>query len=421
MTTPLRLTLPPFGSALVMAPLIAQNRHTVRVLRAQGLELRDLAAALAADLGQDEPAPARRAEIARMWSESDAMLDASDRVDQCGRSWVQYECLHGHISHLPYSCGRAALCPMCAAAESRKRVRLYEDRIRAALPGGRGDGAIRLRSATFSLRHRDDESLGEAFVRGRDCAKRASRMVWGCPAGKSEWADYFEQFPVSKREVKRAGSLRAAKKARREAVRADAQRSGFIVSMEYGAKSRRVHAHVLVVGRYVHQSVLSKVWKRVSGDSYVTHIGARGTVEQRINEGLKYVTKFSERSAGELVELFRSMLVFGKDARRCKGHEHPDGTRDPPCDVSVPLDSLVCPECGADTKYRVGGARCRRRVEALGVLRRKLPAEDEVFSLCCDECGELVHAVGVLTASQIEMGVWVVPEENRFRKPAPSV
>jgi hypothetical protein len=376
MTAPQALTGPAVKSVALRAPQLAVNARTVSVLRARGLGKRELAEALAGKLELEQHTPADRALIGELWAQADAYLKASDQLEDCGRAWVQYECHCGHIAHLPYACSRPALCPMCAASESAKRVRIYEGRVLAAL--AKTPSSVRLRVVTLSLKQHEDEELRDAFTRCRDAAKTVYRLLWGVPRTGAEWRQYFELFPLSRRAVKAAGSLRAARSARRRLVKRQSKQSGVVVSIEYGAKGMKAHAHMLVVGRYVHHTVLKKAWQLVTGDSFIQHIAARGTIEQRVREGLKYVTKFAGRSAGELVDVWDSTLTYGEN-----------------------------------------GARSRRRVESLGILRGKVPGESNSAPLCCDTCGEPMRAVGVIQPSLWAMGVRTVADEARFRGRAP--
>lgn len=350
------------------------------MLKAQGLDLREAAWQLSADTPVTGALVKRRAQLRGMFAESQAMLDTADDLERCNRDWLLVECCHGHKAHVPYTCGRPAICEYCARTEAAKRRRIYTARIYKALE--LVPESVRLRVVTLPLRQGALEELEAAFVRVRGSAKQLYRLLWGVPAGRREWANYWQLYPVTRREVKSAGSVCQARKHRRRSVKLFAKQHGAVVAVEFGERRFKAHAHLLVLGRYVHQRQVSEAWKLVTGDSYVTDIRARGTVEQRIAEGLKYVTKLGKASPRQRVALYRALLSY---------HERDGETY----------------------------ARTRRRIEALGILRGKVAGEDDLPPLRCDTCGECMRAVGVIQFELWRMGVRDVPETERFARGPP--
>lgn len=353
------------------------NRETARALRDLGTDYRSSAWLAVGELDPEDPAPEVRAEIGRLHTRADGMEAAASRLEDCGRAWTQHECERsGHIAHTPLSCGRPALCPHCARMESARLQRIYSGRIAAALlhsPYG-----VRLRRVVLSLRRGDLEGDEDAFVRCVGAAKTVYRLLWGVPRSKAEWGMYFALFPLTQTEIEKAGSERAAKARRRERVRRFAKPHGCLVDFERAeGEGMNPHVHLTVVGRYVKQCDLSAAWLLATGDSTYADIRAHKDACD-IAEGLKYVTKFTARTPEELVRIFDSMLIESGDR-----------------------------------------VRCRRRVEALGVLRGKVAGENDIPPLLCDRCGSVMHAVGIINPGLWEMGVREIPEEDRFRSRSP--
>jgi len=260
--------------------------------------------------------------------------------------------------------------------ESARLQRIYSGRIAAALlhsPYG-----VRLRRAVLSLRQGDLESDEDAFLRCFGAAKTVYRLVAGLPASKAEWGMYFALFPLTQTEIEKAGSERAAKARRRERVRRRARVHGCLLNFERGeGEGTNPHVHLTLLSRWVKQRDLSAAWLLATGDS--AHADIRAHKDAcNIAEGVKYVTKFTARTPEELVRIFDAMAVESGDR-----------------------------------------VRCRRRVEALGVLRGKVAGENDVPPLLCDRCGSVMHAVGIINPGLWEMGVREIPEEDRFRSRSP--
>ena len=358
---------------MVQAPQVAINRATAVALRELGAEYRAGAWVSAGELHPEQVAPEQRAEIGRLHAHADGLEKAADRVEECGRAWMQHECRNGHVAHTPVTCGRSHICPHCAQRASERMQRIYIGRVLAALSHHRP--GVKVRRAVFPLRQGELEDDDVAFDRCMSCAKRAYRLIWGVPR-RGEWGMYFALFPVTGREIERAGGVNVAKARRREKVKRLAKDQGAVLSFERGGKSMNPHVHMTVVGRWCNQRDLSAAWLLVTGDSSVADIRAADPC--RLHEGLKYVSKFTGREPAELVRVFDALLIESGDR-----------------------------------------VRSRRRVEALGVLRGKVAGEDDYPPLVCDRCGAEMHAVGMIEPGLWEMGVRLVPEAGRFRGRAP--
>lgn len=352
----------------------------------------DLAVLDDVGLGSTGRAEALRRILTEHDAHRDQLLHVATDMKDCGRVFLQEECLNGHVRHKPFYCNKP-LCPECAARIARRKAQIYTARVASRL--FRAPRGVRARAVTLPLRPHDTETFRDMFNRCRPAVMETLRLCFGVPHKAAEWRRYFELEPITDKELarvpettrggrrrSRSTRLKMAKAHRRRAVKMQPARRAFgaVVSVEFGETGSLAHGHALVVGRYVDQRTLSKAWQLVTGGtSYIAHIQEVKDIRAGAVEVLKYMAKFGAHTAGQLVELYRSTL----------------GTS------TTENGAVVC--------------RQRRRTEPLGTLRGKL-AEEDTPAPCCSECGASMHVVGSIPWSLWITGVRDVPEERRFRR-----
>jgi len=236
---------------------------------------------------------------------------------------------------------------------------------------------VRGRLITLPLHVRDGEERDVAFKRLKAGASQVFRVLFGRPSSANDWEILERVFcpdGFSRRSDRAAAKRRVLKIRKRYA-------SGGVYRIEFGEQNMNPHVHMVMISPYVKQARLSRCWELVTGDSVVTDIRAVRDIGGVARELLKYVTKFTTRSANDLAELYEGTLSVSYSDE--KG------------------DSV----------------RSHRMVEAVGSLRGREASEDEDLEpLRCDSCGSVVRPVEVVPWQLVKMGVYDPPEHRLFRR-----
>tara|TARA_R110002073_G_scaffold336583_1_gene536325 strand:+ start:15428 stop:16432 length:1005 start_codon:yes stop_codon:yes gene_type:complete len=109
------------------------------------------------------------------------------------------------------------------------------------------------------------------------------------------------------RLVERHGTSRGKARSKAAAYRKWAKSwVGGFSSREIG-KGRNVHLHVMAFMPYVLQETITRLWQEATGDSYIVDVREiKGGIRGGTKEVAKYITKISEKSATEAIEIYEA-------------------------------------------------------------------------------------------------------------------
>jgi hypothetical protein len=112
---------------------------------------------------------------------------------------------------------------------------------------------------------------------------------------------------------------------------------GLLYGAEFGEESQHLHLHCLVLCEWIDKDDLSACWESITGNK-ITFIRRVHGIRKAIQEMCKYVTKFTQLSAGDTVKVFEII----KGTRRIRSRGIYFG-------LPVPKREIVhnCRECGA--------------------------------------------------------------------------
>lgn len=113
--------------------------------------------------------------------------------------------------------------------------------------------------------------------------------------------------------------------------------SGALIAYEVG-ENYNVHAHILLHGRYISHSRLVRIWREITGDSFVLDIRRVRGLDGAILEVLKYVTKGIVGGTDPYKIALIHMAFRGRRRVVTKGVFYNIGVR--------VTDSLACASCG---------------------------------------------------------------------------
>jgi len=136
------------------------------------------------------------------------------------------------------------------------------------------------------------------------------------------------------------------------------QRAGAISSIEI-SPSCMVHLHVLVFGPFIPQASLSRLWKQVTGDSFVVDIREVRRPTEGLTEVVKYISKFKDIGPDFCVKL----LLALNGHRRLSTHGL---FYNMPVAELLEKEDFWCDRCGAG-RYRflcfepIGGDDAQRK------------------------------------------------------------
>ena len=119
------------------------------------------------------------------------------------------------------------------------------------------------------------------------------------------------------------------------------QGCGAFAVMEVG-KGNNLHVHLIVYGHYVPQDAISKLWLKITGDSYVVWINQSWRKEKLVNYLLKYITKPDPRNNPEEIAQYLDMML---GVRRIRTYGIFYNYR------VVTADTCPCPLCGGRLRF----------------------------------------------------------------------
>lgn len=223
-----------------------------------------------------------------------AVLDppAARRLWMCGMRLPLRCRACGHATQIRFSCN-LRICAMCSRARAQKLRTSWRYALRAMILARLVDPS-KLRFVTLTLR--TDGNVRERVEK----IQRAFALFW-----RKTW----------------------------EAEKG----SGAIFVLEVG-QALNVHIHALVHGRYISQGRLSRLWREITGDSYVVDIRRVRGVDAVLCELLKYLTKGITSSDDPYYLAVVHMAFRGKRALSTKGLFYGIGLR--------VVDHLSCGRCG---------------------------------------------------------------------------
>lgn len=238
----------------------------------------------------DREAVAQQLEDMGNYRQAEAFRNCHEK----GQGWVAYcsqDPSHFH-QFIPRSCN-LRICPICA------------------------------KNLAYRLRSKYDELIQRMYV----------------PAS---WS-FKHVILTAKREADLAAQLKEGNKAVRKLYKrlwGRRKGAGAIVSFEVGESGNQVHWHLLILGPYYKQALISDIWNELTGNPvvWVTKVE-----RDRVSEILKYVTKgLSELSPDEAIQIYLAL----KGQRRVRTFGCFYGVKVLP----EPMIK-VCPVCGARLAY----------------------------------------------------------------------
>lgn len=114
---------------------------------------------------------------------------------------------------------------------------------------------------------------------------------------------------------------------------------GILAGAEFGERGKKLHFHCLWWGMYLEQSILSDIWKTLTGNDIV-HINAHKDIDTALPEVLKYATKLSLLDIKDIPKL---RIVF-KSSRRIRSYGFFNGLQG---EEAREQEKCFCPICEA--------------------------------------------------------------------------
>lgn len=229
------------------------------------------------------------------WMSNLSMHVPASRLRDCGeggRGWVGY-CPDGHEKYVSFACEQR-ICPKC----SHGRSLVLEEKLTPAIMN-----LVRNTPAIYGIKHitlGTDVNIIE-YMQVRDGRRELDRnrldmlrekvmFLRGCVA--SLFREYSQVGYDDKGNVVPCGLLDSGFEVVPLVL-------GFAIGIEFGMKAGSLHFHILCLGKYIPQAIISSDWKRHnrSHGSYCW-VEAVGRGDSDISKSIGYVTKYVTKPLG---------------------------------------------------------------------------------------------------------------------------
>lgn len=245
-----------------------------------------------------------------------------------------------------FACGQWQLCPYCARVHSRRR---QAELLRVVRRYRQGAGC-RWRLVTLPVRTSGDLAEATKVIAGSVGRLWAEYLAW-------RWAPVVDPERLRHRRGRSYLGRRRAEQARdgRWWVRDGRADAGAFRAIEFGDVSGNGHAHLLASMAWFPQSLLSAVWERMTGGSYVVHLtlvggrkreGGGCTLAGAVAEVAKYVAKVGTMRTELAVSAWEALA--GRQVTQVYGALRGVVIAD------AALGAWTCPKCGGHVQVWSG-------------------------------------------------------------------